>query len=61
MKALLAQDENEPQADGGEEEAVKKDTVRGQAAMQQGQAEQRDETESGGGNKGKHKTHDSSP
>lgn len=60
-KTFLAQDEDEAQAYGGEEEAVKKDTVRGQAAMQQGQAEQRDETESGGGNKGKHKTHDSSP
>ena len=60
-KTFLAQDEDEAQAYGGEEEAVKKDTVRGQAAMQQGQTEQRDETESGGGNKGKHKTHDSSP
>ena len=60
-KAFLAQDEDEPQAYRGEEETVKKDTVRGQAAVQQRQAEQRDEAESGGGNEGKHKTHDSSP
>ena len=60
-KALLAQDEDEPQAHRGEEEAVKKDTVGGQAAVQQRQAEQRDEAKGRGGNEGKHETHGSSP
>ena len=60
-KAFPAQDEDDPQAQRGEEEAVEEDAVRGQAAAQQGQAEQGDETESGGGNEGEHETHDSSP